>query len=35
VGRNASHLAEQLAAKVFIPVVALSADVSLTAVNLP
>jgi hypothetical protein len=35
VGRNASHLAEQLAAKVFIPVVALSADASLTAVNLP
>jgi ABC-type branched-subunit amino acid transport system substrate-binding protein len=35
VGRNASHLAEQLAAKVFIPVIALSADASLTAVNLP
>jgi hypothetical protein len=35
VGRNASHLADQLAAKVSIPVVALSADVSLTAANLP
>jgi hypothetical protein len=35
VGRDASHLAEQLAAKVFLPVVALSADTSLTAVNLP
>jgi ABC-type branched-subunit amino acid transport system substrate-binding protein len=35
VGRNASHLAEQLAAKAFVPVVALSADISLTAVNLP
>ena len=35
VGRNASHLAEQLAAKAFLPVVALSADISLTAVNLP
>jgi ABC-type branched-subunit amino acid transport system substrate-binding protein len=35
VGRDASHLAEQLAAKVFLPVVAVSADTSLTAVNLP
>jgi phosphoribosylcarboxyaminoimidazole (NCAIR) mutase len=35
VGREASHLAEQLAAKVFVPVIALSADTSLTAVNLP
>ena len=35
VGREASHLAEQLAAKIFIPVIALSADTSLTAVNLP
>jgi ABC-type branched-subunit amino acid transport system substrate-binding protein len=35
VGRDASHLAEQLAAKAFLPVVALSADTSLTAVNLP
>jgi ABC-type branched-subunit amino acid transport system substrate-binding protein len=35
VGRNASHLAEQLAAKAFFPVVAVSADASLTAVNLP
>jgi len=35
VGREASHLAEQLAAKAFIPVIALSADTSLTAVNIP
>lgn len=35
VGREASHLAEQLAAKTFVPVIALSADTSLTAVNLP
>jgi phosphoribosylcarboxyaminoimidazole (NCAIR) mutase len=35
VGRNAGHLAEQLAAKVFVPVIAISADSSLTAVNLP
>ena len=35
VGREASHLAEQLAAKIFIPVVALSADTSLTAANVP
>jgi phosphoribosylcarboxyaminoimidazole (NCAIR) mutase len=35
VGRNASHLAEQLAAKTFVPVIAISSDASLTAVNLP
>jgi phosphoribosylcarboxyaminoimidazole (NCAIR) mutase len=35
VGRNAAHLAEQLSAKVFVPVIALSADSALTAVNLP
>jgi ABC-type branched-subunit amino acid transport system substrate-binding protein len=35
IGRNASHLAEQLAAKTFFPVLALSADASLTSVNLP
>jgi ABC-type branched-subunit amino acid transport system substrate-binding protein/phosphoribosylcarboxyaminoimidazole (NCAIR) mutase len=35
VGRNASHLAEQLAAKTFVPVLAISSDASLTAVNLP
>src|ERR1019366_8712928 len=33
VGRNGSHLAEQLAAKVFVPVIAISADSALTAVN--
>jgi branched-chain amino acid transport system substrate-binding protein len=35
VGRNAGHLAEQLASKIFVPVIAISADSSLTAVNLP
>jgi len=35
VGRNASHLAEQLSAKAFVPVIAISADTALTAVNLP
>ena len=35
VGRNASHLAEQLAAKTLVPVIAISSDASLTAVNLP
>ncbi|HLK63438.1 MAG TPA: ABC transporter substrate-binding protein [Bryobacteraceae bacterium] len=35
VGRDASHLAEQLAVKMFIPVIALSSDTSLTAVNIP
>ena len=35
VGRNAAHLAEQLAAKIFVPVVAISSDSALTSVNLP
>jgi phosphoribosylcarboxyaminoimidazole (NCAIR) mutase len=35
VGRNASHLAEQLSAKAFVPVIAISNDSALTAVNLP
>ncbi len=33
--RNSSHLAEQLAAKAFVPLIAVSADKSLTSVNLP
>ena len=33
--RNSSHLAEQLAAKAFVPVVAISTDRSLTSVNVP
>jgi hypothetical protein len=33
--RNASHLAEQLALKSFVPVVALSSDKSLTSNNIP
>ncbi|HLJ50704.1 MAG TPA: ABC transporter substrate-binding protein [Bryobacteraceae bacterium] len=33
--RNASHLAEQLAVKAFVPVVAVSSDHDLTAVNIP
>jgi ABC-type branched-subunit amino acid transport system substrate-binding protein len=33
--RNSSHLAEQLAVKAFLPVVALSSDRSLTSVNIP
>ena len=33
--RNASHLAEQIAAKALIPVIAVSSDRSLTTVNLP
>ena len=35
VGRSASHLAEQLAVKSFVPVVAISADTALTAINIP
>jgi len=35
VGRNPAHLAEQLAVKAFVPTVALSADRSLTNVNIP
>ncbi len=33
--RNSSHLAEQIAVKSFIPLVAISADKSLTSVNIP
>jgi branched-chain amino acid transport system substrate-binding protein len=33
--RNASHLAEQLAVKAFMPLVAVSSDKTLTAVNIP
>lgn len=33
--RNASHLAEQLALKAFVPVLALSNDKTLTEVNIP
>jgi branched-chain amino acid transport system substrate-binding protein len=33
--RDASHLAEQLSLKAFVPVVALSSDKSLTAINVP
>lgn len=35
LGRDASHLAEQLALKCFIPVLALSNDMSLTSANIP
>src|ERR1019366_2264330 len=33
--RNSSHLAEQLAVKTFVPLIALSSDRSLTALNIP
>jgi hypothetical protein len=33
--RNACHLAEQLALKTFVPVIALSSDRSLTSTNVP
>jgi len=33
--RNSSHLAEQLALKSFVPVVALSSDKALTSNNIP
>lgn len=33
--RNSSHLAEQLAVKMFVPLIAISADRSLTALNIP
>ena len=33
--RNSSHLAEQLAVKMFVPLIALSGDRSLTALNIP
>jgi branched-chain amino acid transport system substrate-binding protein len=34
-GRNAAHLAEQLAVKAFVPVIAISADHTLTSINIP
>jgi len=34
-GRNASHLAEQLAAKSFVPLIAVTADHDVTSVNIP
>ncbi len=33
--RNSSHLAEQLAVKAFVPMISISADHDLTAVNIP
>lgn len=33
--RNSSHLAEQLAVKAFVPLIAISGDRSLTALNIP
>jgi hypothetical protein len=33
--RNSSHLAEQLALKAFVPVIAISDDKTLTSVNIP
>jgi hypothetical protein len=33
--RSCSHLAEQLAVKMFVPMIALSSDRSLTALNIP
>ncbi len=33
--RNSSHLAEQLAVKAFVPLIAVSADRNLTSVNIP
>jgi hypothetical protein len=33
--RNSSHLAEQLAIKAFIPVIAISDDKTLTSINIP
>ena len=33
--RNSSHLAEQLAVKAFVPLIAMSADHTLTAANIP
>ena len=35
IDRNTSHLAEQLAIKSFVPLIAISSDKSLTAVNIP
>jgi hypothetical protein len=33
--RDAAHLAEQLALKSFVPVIALSSDKTLTSINIP
>jgi hypothetical protein len=33
--RNSSHLAEQIAVKSFVPVIALSSDRALTSTNIP
>jgi len=35
VGRDASHLAEQIAVKTFLPVLAISSDRALTSTNVP
>ncbi len=35
LGRASSHLAEQIAVKSFVPVLAISADRSLTSTNIP
>jgi hypothetical protein len=35
MGRDSSHLSEQMALKFFVPVVALSNDKSLTSTNIP
>ena len=35
LGRDPAHLAEQIAAKAFVPIVAVSADHTLTAANVP
>ncbi len=35
LGRDAAHLAEQLALKAFVPVIALSSDKKLTSANVP
>jgi ABC-type branched-subunit amino acid transport system substrate-binding protein len=35
LNRDAAHLAEQLALKTFVPVVALSSDKTLTSINIP
>ena len=35
VGREPAHLAEQIAVKTFVPVLAISADQSLTSANIP
>jgi hypothetical protein len=34
-GREPAHLAEQIAAKTFLPVVAISSDRTLTSANIP